>query len=116
MVGTAYSQGVAATPAANYGYSVTAGALPPGLSLNPATGLLSGTPSQAGLFNFTIQAAACNCSASMSYALNVVCPTISITRIGESFVTATQPYNATLTALPANGNYTYSISAGALPL
>ncbi|HMX28112.1 MAG TPA: putative Ig domain-containing protein, partial [Blastocatellia bacterium] len=115
LAGSAYSQSVAAMPAANYSYNVTSGALPPGLALNPATGLLSGTPLQAGVFNFTVQAAACSCAGSMSYTLNIACPTITITRLGESFVTASDLYNATLMALPAGGNYTYSISAGALP-
>lgn len=39
------------------GYSVSAGSLPPGLTLNSASGMLSGTPTAAGTFNFTIQAA-----------------------------------------------------------
>jgi uncharacterized repeat protein (TIGR03803 family) len=37
-----------------YTFSVSAGALPSGLSLNPSTGLLSGTPTATGMFSFTI--------------------------------------------------------------
>jgi hypothetical protein len=40
---------------APFGWAISAGTLPPGLSLNPATGLLSGTPSTAGAFDFTVQ-------------------------------------------------------------
>ena len=36
-------------------WAVTAGTLPPGLSLNPSTGELSGTPTAPGTYNFTIQ-------------------------------------------------------------
>jgi len=40
-----------------YTYTVSAGALPPGLSLNPATGLISGMPQMYGsnAFTFTVQ-------------------------------------------------------------
>lgn len=37
-----------------YAFSITAGTLPPGLSLNAATGVVSGTPSSAGTYSFTI--------------------------------------------------------------
>lgn len=37
-------------------YAVTAGALPAGLTLNAATGVLSGTPTVAGAYSFTITA------------------------------------------------------------
>jgi hypothetical protein len=39
-----------------YNWTVTTGALPPGLTLDPFSGLLTGTPDQSGTFNFTIQA------------------------------------------------------------
>ncbi len=57
--GTAYSYTYTATaptgePAPTF--VVTSGALPPGLSLNPATGELSGTPTRAGTFTFTVEA------------------------------------------------------------
>ena len=37
-----------------YTFSITAGALPPGLSLDPATGTVSGTPTMSGTFTFTV--------------------------------------------------------------
>ena len=37
-----------------YTYGITAGALPPGLTLNANTGVISGTPTIVGTFNFTI--------------------------------------------------------------
>lgn len=37
-------------------FSVVSGTLPPGMSLNASTGLISGTPSAAGTYNFTIRA------------------------------------------------------------
>ena len=43
--GTPYSDGVAATGRGTITYSITAGALPAGLTLNPATGAVTGTPS-----------------------------------------------------------------------
>jgi len=60
---TAYSQTLSATSAnggvAPYTFSVTAGALPAGLTLSSA-GVLSGTPTAAGSFNFTVQATSSN--------------------------------------------------------
>lgn len=38
------------------GWSVTSGALPPGLTLHPATGVLAGTPTGAGDYDFAIKA------------------------------------------------------------
>jgi uncharacterized repeat protein (TIGR02543 family) len=56
--GTAYSQPLSAT--SPYGLPVTwsliSGALPYGLTLDTGTGVVSGTPTAAGTYNFTIQA------------------------------------------------------------
>jgi hypothetical protein len=55
-VGTAYSQTLAATGGNGvYTWSIVAGSLPAGLSLNPSTGEISGTPSTAATSNFTVQ-------------------------------------------------------------
>jgi hypothetical protein len=56
-VGVAYSATLAASGAwGSYGWSVAAGSLPPGLSLNAQTGVLSGIPAQAGTSTFTVEA------------------------------------------------------------
>jgi len=39
---------------APYTFGITSGALPPGLTLNTATGTVSGTPTTQGVFNFTL--------------------------------------------------------------
>jgi len=69
-----YSQSVVASGGtAPYTYTLASGSLPAGLSLNPATGLLSGAPLQPGLFNFTIRATdASGCFGAASYTLAVL--------------------------------------------
>lgn len=53
-VGTAYSTQVAGSLGTVSYWSVTSGSMPPGLSLNPLTGVISGTPTTAGTYTFTI--------------------------------------------------------------
>ena len=79
--GTAYPQ---QTFAVNGGvspvWSVSAGALPPGLSLSTA-GVLSGMPTQSGTFNFTVRVDASGSFATKAFSLTVtlpVAPTASV--------------------------------------
>ena len=56
-VGVAYSV-LLANPVIGvppYAWSITAGALPGGLTLNPGTGAITGTPTTPGTFNFTVK-------------------------------------------------------------
>jgi len=72
MVGAAYGQALSATVGSEpYSFSVTTGLLPPGLNLS-ASGVLSGTPTQAGGFSFTVTATAANgCTGGRLYSLLV---------------------------------------------
>ncbi|WP_407059784.1 Ig-like domain-containing protein [Comamonas composti] len=71
--GESYRQGVFATQGtAPYVYALITGGLPPGLSLSPGTGTISGTPTQAGSFAFTLEATdATGFSVSRDYTLAV---------------------------------------------
>ena len=48
------TQGTATIPATG-AWSISAGALPAGMSLNPDHGEITGTPTQSGVFNFTVK-------------------------------------------------------------
>ncbi|MDH6277125.1 LPXTG-motif cell wall-anchored protein [Aurantimicrobium minutum] len=54
--GRSFQDRVWATALRTVSYAVTAGSLPPGVSLNPVTGNLSGTPSGTDSYSFTITA------------------------------------------------------------
>jgi hypothetical protein len=74
-VGVSYSTSVGG--AAGYTFQVTAGSLPPGLTLNPSTGLISGTPTSTSgsAYSFTISATdAAGDSGTQTYAVAVVSP------------------------------------------
>jgi hypothetical protein len=56
-IGTLYSQALpTGGGVAPYTWAITGGALPPGLTLDPATGIISGTPTTSGVFAYSITA------------------------------------------------------------
>src|SRR4029079_12315807 len=63
-----------------YTFSVLSATLPPGLTLNPATGLISGTPTSSGVFHLTIAATdanGCLGTTGCSIAMSVDIPALS---------------------------------------
>lgn len=56
-VGSAYAATLTASGTGPFTWSVTAGSLPAGLTLNSSTGAITGTPTAAGTANFTVQVA-----------------------------------------------------------
>jgi hypothetical protein len=74
-VGLAWSQTITASGGNGpYAFAVTSGSLPPGLTLSSG-GLLSGTPTTAGIFSITVTATDANgCNGSRAYMLTMVNP------------------------------------------
>ncbi len=72
-VGVSYLQTISVSGGmAPYTFSVTAGSLPAGLTLNPSTGVISGTPTMVETANFTITAVdAQTCATSQDYTIDI---------------------------------------------
>ncbi len=72
-VGVRYRQTVLTTGATGaVGFTVSSGTLPPGLSLDPNTGVILGTPTASGHFTFTVAAIdATGCAGARTYVLDV---------------------------------------------
>ncbi|MBI3759722.1 MAG: putative Ig domain-containing protein, partial [Deltaproteobacteria bacterium] len=115
-VGASYNQTLLPTPAGMYSYSLTSGALPLGLSLNAASGVISGTPSQSGTSSFTVTALGFGgCTGQRSFTLTVACSgSITLPAPPLPNATAGVNYSQSLAATPA-GSYSYSLVAGNLP-
>jgi len=114
-VGVAYpaTQFTAAGGTQPYTWSVSAGALPAGLTLS-AAGLLSGTPAAAGQFTFTVQVTDANAlTASKQFQITVIA-VLSVTTASLPDGSVGVPYSASLAATGGTTPYTWS-AAGSLP-
>src|SRR5690606_22225667 len=84
--------------------SVTSGQLPPGLAISTG-GSITGTPTQAGLFNFTVQAADAQDTATQTYNLRIKPPNLpppGTDTGGEAGCTIGMAYSGQHTSSPAN--------------
>lgn len=113
-VGQAYSQTLVAsngTPP----YQWTAGSgVPPGLTLNPSTGAITGTPTTVGNYSFQVSVTdSANNAASANFALAIGVPSLTVTTISPLFNgTVGVAYNQTLTASGGTQPYQWSVTSG----
>ena len=114
-VGVAYSQVLSTTGGkAPYAWSVSAGALPGGVSLN-SSGTITGTPSKNGTFPFTARVMDGAGDADTQPLQMVVNSNPGITTETLPSATVGSPYSATLAVVGAVSPVTWSISIGSLP-
>lgn len=118
QVNVAYNQILQASGGTTpYTWSVTAGSLPPGLSL-ASNGTISGTPTSAGPFSFTAQvtdSANPARTASQPLSITVVPAPLTITTASLPNGTVGQTYSQTMQASGGTTPYTWSLAAGSLP-
>ncbi|HET7232952.1 MAG TPA: putative Ig domain-containing protein [Longimicrobium sp.] len=116
IVGVPYADTLRASGGAGaITWSLSAGTLPAGLTLDPATGVVSGNPQGAGVFHFTARAAAGTATALLGARVSVV-PRLAIT--GDSLRRAGvmgAAYADTLRADGAGAGASWAVPAGALP-
>jgi hypothetical protein len=101
-----------------YSWSISAGSLPAGLSLNSSSGAISGTPSgAAGTATFTVKAtdsASPPLTATQALSLSIIqSPTITTTTLSSG--TVGLAYSSTLSGQNGTTPYKWSISGGKLP-
>jgi glucose/arabinose dehydrogenase len=115
-VGTAYAALAQAsgrpTP---FNWSVASGALPAGLTIDNATGAISGAPTAVGTASFVLQV---NTSAGRSgtrpFTIRVADP-VTLAPASLTAAIQNQPYTQPLAALGGAGPFVWTINSGALP-
>lgn len=119
-VGTLYNAAVTASGGVGpYTFAVTSGSLPTGLTLTGA-GVIAGTPTTAGTFNFTITATdtSSGCFGSRAYSVVIAaagCPVITLSPASLPPGASGAAYSQTISASGGVAPYTFSVIAGTLP-
>jgi large repetitive protein len=114
-VGEAYSGTIRATPS-QYGpfvYSLTGGALPPGLALGAGNGAITGSPTAAGDYTFTVRAQGTTNSGTESFTISVFAAHLAMAPATIPAGRVNQPYSATFT--PTGGTAPYYIYVDQAP-
>lgn len=120
MIGTAYSQNLTSKGGmAPYTYAISSGALPAGLTLSDS-GVLSGTPTKAGTFSFTVKATDSSTgtgpyTGTRLYSLTIIMPTVAVWPTSLPAMTVETSFNQNITASGGASPYTYAVVAGSLP-
>ena len=103
-----------------YNWTITSGALPPGMNHLPPNGLISGTPNSTGTFPFVVEVTDSasptgTAIAHLSLTVNAIQGTLGITSPGQLNATVNTPFNALLTANGGATPYSWIVFSGSLP-
>jgi hypothetical protein len=112
-VGVAFNSGPMTVSGGTTPYTFSiVGTLPAGLSLNPSTGAVSGTPTASGSFSVQVKdalgATSTGCAITINPALSVTCAAVSVGEVGVAF------NSGPMTVTGGTKPYTFSI-VGTLP-
>ena len=118
---TPYTTTLAATGGSGtYNWQLASGTLPTGLTLNPNSGTISGTPTLAVsatplTFKVTDTGSPVQSATSTNLTLTIVPPVLTITTSSLPKGVVNVPYTLTLTATGGTGTDTWQVSPGTLP-
>jgi hypothetical protein len=120
FVGVPYGEAVNAQGGdGEYGWSIQSGAFPPGLVLSDTSGIITGTPEEAGRFTFTLQVRdAGGRAASQAYTVRILAdpPEVSIRNYVLPPVMEGGTYQVQMVGNGGDGQaYGWSVDSGALP-
>lgn len=118
-VGTPYTTSLSASGGVGaYTFSITAGTLPPGLTLSPSTGVISGTPTAQGSATVTARvqdSATTTASTVLTITIAAAPVPVSLTVSSLPAGTVGTPYSSTIGVTGGTSPYSCSITSGSLP-
>jgi hypothetical protein len=102
-------------------FAITGGALPPGLAIDGATGLVAGTPTTSGTYAFTVYSKVNSDPRSDTKSLQIVVRAPLTITVGAPFESGRAigevrvPVESTWQTSGGSGTYTWALTAGTLP-